>query len=36
MEFPVIVEGASKSYDGIREVVKDIDLRVEEGEMVLL
>lgn len=36
MEFPVIVESASKSYDGIREVVKDIDLQVGEGEMVLL
>ncbi|MFQ6106779.1 MAG: ABC transporter ATP-binding protein [Thermoplasmata archaeon] len=36
MEFPVVVEKVSKSYDGVRDVVKDVDLNVREGEMVLL
>lgn len=36
MEFPVVVEQVSKSYDGVRDVVKDVDIRVAQGEMVLL
>ncbi|MCK4456868.1 MAG: ABC transporter ATP-binding protein [Thermoplasmata archaeon] len=36
MEFPVVVEKVSKSYDGVRDVVKDVDIKVAQGEMVLL
>ncbi|MFQ6128622.1 MAG: ABC transporter ATP-binding protein [Thermoplasmata archaeon] len=36
MEFSVVVEKVSKSYDGVRDVVKDIDLEVAEGDTILL
>lgn len=36
MEFPVVVRKVSKSYDGVRHIVKNIDLKVAAGDEILL
>lgn len=36
MEFPVVVRKVSKSYDGVRHIVKDINLKVAAGDEILL
>lgn len=36
MEFPVVVQKVSKSYDGVRHIVKNIDLKVAAGDEILL
>lgn len=36
MEFPVVVRKVSKSYDGVRHIVKDVNLKVAAGDEILL
>jgi putative ABC transport system ATP-binding protein len=36
MEFPVVVRKVSKTYDGVRHIVKDVNLKVAAGDEILL